>query len=732
MSVNYYEKERIWKLDTKSTSYVIGEFDKEHFVGHIYYGRKLKQFDLSYLLGGQEARNFPSKTDSERVSFMGSFPFEYPVHGLGDLKEEALTIKTAKGHSVLQLSYESHRIYKGKEPLTGLPATFGKEDEVESLELTCVDPILNVRVLLKYSAFYETDVITRSVKVQNNNDSDIFITRIMSSVINMDYDGYDVITQYGTWGREGNINRFKLPYGNHNVASTCGKTSHEYQPFIALCSHNTDENHGKVYAFHFVYSGNFLAQATRGFGDSLRVSMGINPSDFTWKLEPGESFEAPEVVHTYTEDGLGQMSRNLHDQYRSHLIRSPYLHKKRPVLINNWEATYFNFDTEKLLSIARQASELGIEMLVMDDGWFGKRNNDSCSLGDWYVNEDKLKGGLPYLVSEVNKLGMKFGIWFEPEMVCPDSDLYRAHPDYAIQVPGRRAGLKRSQYVLDFTRKEVVDAVFKMISDVLNSCNIEYVKWDMNRILCDLGSIGLPADRQGELLHRYMLGVYEIQERLITAFPNLLLENCSSGGGRFDPGMLYYSPQIWTSDDTDAMERLVIQEGAAMLYPLSSMGAHVSDCPNHITGRTVPFETRGYVALAGTFGYELDVTKIPEEDRKMIPKQVEEYHKYNDLVREGDYYRLESFSKNQKTDAYMVVKKDKSEALVTVIHVFNRPVEGGKKIKLNGLKPDAMYRINDDKRIYSGEELMYIGIHCEAPWAGGDFNGKLYHITEVK
>lgn len=731
MAVNYYENEKIWKLDTKSTSYVIGAFDEEGFVGHIYYGKKLGQHALAYRIYARE-RNFPSKVDSERVTFMDSFPFEYPVHGLGDLKEDALTIKTALGHSVLQLSYESHRIYKGKEPLTGLPATFGNEEDVESLEIVCVDPILKLHVVLKYSAFYETDVITRSVKVINDSEQNIFLTRIMSSCVNMDNEKYDVITQYGAWGREGQLNRYSLPHGNHNVASICGKTSHEYQPFIALCSHNTDEDNGKVYAFHFVYSGNFLAQATRDFGNNVRVSVGINPSDFTWKLEPGEAFEAPEVVHTYTEEGLSGMTRNLHDQYRSHLIRSPYLHKKRPVLINNWEATYFNFDTDKLLAIAKQASELGIEMLVMDDGWFGKRNNDSCSLGDWYVNEDKLKGGLPYLVSEINKMGMKFGIWFEPEMVCPDSDLYRAHPDYAIAVPGRRAGLKRTQYVLDFSRKEVVDAVFAMVSDILKSCNIEYVKWDMNRIICDLGSIALPADRQGELLHRYMLGVYEIQDRLIKTFPNLLLENCSSGGGRFDPGMLYYSPQIWTSDDTDAMERLVIQEGAAMLYPLSTLGAHVSDCPNHITGRTVPFETRGYVALAGTFGYELDVTRIPEKDRNMIPKQVENYHKYNDLVREGDYYRLESFSKNGKLDAYMVVKKDKKEALVTIIHVFNRPVEGGKWVKLKGLKPEAVYRVNDDERLYTGEELMYIGIYSSAPWAGGDFTGKLYHVVEVQ
>ncbi|MGN1181235.1 MAG: alpha-galactosidase, partial [Suilimivivens sp.] len=419
----------------------------------------------------------------------------------------------------------------------------------------------------------------------------------------------------------------------------------------------------------------------------------------------------------------------LHDFYRKHLIRSEYKNKKRPVLINNWEATYFEFDTEKLIAIAKQASALGIEMLVMDDGWFGNRCDDNRALGDWFVNENKLKGGLKYLVDEVNKLGMKFGIWFEPEMISPDSDLYRAHPDWAIAIPGREASLCRNQYVLDLTRKEVRDYAYECVAKILRSANIEYVKWDMNRQLSDIGSAILPPDRMGELYHRYVLAVYEMQERLVREFPHLLLENCSGGGARFDPGMLYYSPQIWCSDDTDAIERLKIQEGTALIYPLSAMGAHVSDCPNHTVGRVTPFETRGYVALAGTFGYELDVTKIPEEDRSMIPEQVAMYHKYNDLVREGDYYRIASYAENHYFDCYGVVSKDKKEALYTFVQVLNRPNYHSRRLQLKGLDPERVYCIEGEEGTYTGELLMKAGINIQNPW--GDFKGKLIHLMEV-
>ena len=729
MGVQFFEKERIFKLDTKASSYLIGIVDEEGFLGHIYYGKKMQDHDVAYLMRTQEAPFVPSTNARDRLSFLDSFPMEYPTYGLGDFREDAISVKTVGGHVALQLAYVSHEIYGGKKALKDLPATFGKEEECTTLDILCEDRILGLKVVLSYTAFEDVDAITRSVRVINEGKDPIYLTKVMSTCLDMDNQNFDLITLHGSWARERHINRRPLSLGFQGVSSLRGESSHQEHPFMALVSHNADQDMGEVYGFSFVYSGNFLAETSMSQFDTVRAMVGINPEDFCWKLEQGEEFQAPEVVMVHSCEGIGMMSRNFHDLFRNHLIRGEYKDKKRPILINNWEATYFDFNTEKLIAIAKQASELGIEMLVMDDGWFGHRNDDNSSLGDWFVNEAKLPGGLKYLVDEVNKLGMKFGIWFEPEMISPDSELYKEHPDWAIAIPGRTAGLCRNQYVLDLSRQEIVDYVYGRLSEILHSANIEYVKWDMNRQLADMGSIGLPADRQGELFHRYVLGVYQLQERLITEFPHLLLENCSGGGARFDPGMLYYSPQIWCSDDTDAIERLEIQEGTALVYPLSTMGAHVSDCPNHTVGRVTPFETRGYVALAGTFGYELDVTKIPEEDRKMIPDQVAMYHKYNDLVRSGDYYRIASYSENHKYDCYMVVSKDQSEALVTFIQVMMRPNYHSRNIRLKGLDPQKQYRIEGEDRLYSGEALMYAGIQVQNPW--GDFRGKLIHIVEA-
>ena len=509
--------------------------------------------------------------------------------------------------------------------------------------------------------------------------------------------------------------------------SVRGESSHQDHPFLAAVSHNCTQTCGDVYAMHFVYSGNFLAKAQRTQFDTLRMVMGIHPDRFCWKLEPGAAFQAPEAVLVYSDAGLGKMSRTLHDLYRNHLIRSSYKEKERPVLINNWEATYFDFDTEKLIAIAKESAALGIEMLVMDDGWFGHRDSDDSSLGDWVVYEKKLPGGLKYLVDEVNRLGMKFGIWFEPEMISPDSRLYEAHPDWAFHLKGRTPSRARDQLVLDLSRPEVVDYVYDSISRVLHSANIEYVKWDMNRALADIGSVALPPDQQGELSHRYMLAVYELQERLITEFPDLLLENCSSGGARFDPGMLYYSPQIWCSDDTDAIERLMIQEGTQLLYPMSAIGAHVSDCPNHAIGRTTPFETRGITALAGTFGYELDITKISEQERNMVPGQIAAYKKYAPLIREGDYYRIASYQENHKYDCYEIVSKDQSRAAVFFVQVLHEPSVRSRKIRLQGLKEDAVYEV--DGRRYTGAALMYAGLLRERMF--GDFQAEVIEVTEV-
>ena len=730
MAIKYNETTKSFQLDTKTASYVIGIVDAEGFVGHAYFGKKLGDDDVTYLMRAGEHPFTPETNSRDRLSFLDCFPMEYPTGGVGDFRESAIVVRNSAGHRALQLTFDSYNSYKGKKALEGLPATWGSEDDTETLELVLTDKVLKVKAVLSYSIFDGIDAVVRSVKLVNEGEEPVFIERIMSASLDMDNREYDKILLTGSWARERHINRTPVNYGVQGMSSFRGEEGHQTHPFMALLDKNANEDNGEVYGINLIYSGNFLTLTDRGQFDTVRFMTGINPEGFCWKLLPGESFQAPEAVLVYSAGGLNGMSHAFHDLYRTHLIRGTYRDKKRPILINNWEATYFDFNTEKLLNIAREASKLGIEMLVMDDGWFGNRFDDNRALGDWIVNEEKLSGGLKYLVDEVNKLGMKFGIWLEPEMISPDSDLYRAHPDWAIQVPGRTGGLARNQYVLDMSRTEIQDYIFDLVAGILRSANIEYVKWDMNRPLSDIGSFALSAECQGELFHRYVLGVYRLQERLVTEFPHLLLENCSGGGARFDAGMLYYSPQIWCSDDTDAIERLSIQEGTALIYPLSAMGAHVSDCPNHAVGRVTPFETRGYVALAGTFGYELDVTRIPEEDRKMIPEQVAMYHKYNDLVRTGDYYRIASYRENHMYDCYMVVAKDKSEALVTFIQVMGRPNSHSRRILLKGLCPEKKYRMEGDVRTYLGSTLMQAGVLVENMW--GDFKGKLIHITEEK
>jgi len=728
MNISYNETSRVFKLTSKNSTYMIGITDEAGYVGHIYYGKKIEDTDLSYLMRTKEAPFVPSVNKRDMISFFDSFPMEYSTHGIGDYRESCLDIETQDGPVAAELHYKSHRIYKGKKKLEGLPASFGSEEDCMTLELECLDENLNVQVVLLYTVFRDVDVIARSVKVKNNSEKAIYLNKVYSVCCDFEGKNYDIITMHGSWARERHIQRRNLGYGKYNTGSIRGESSHQDHPFLCLLDQDANQDYGNVYGFNFVYSGNFIAQAEGTQFDAARVVMGIHPENFKWKLDSGMEFVAPEVIMVYSDEGIGKMTRNYHDFYRNHLIRSKYKDSKRPILINNWEATYFDFDTDKLLSIARDASKLGIEMLVMDDGWFGNRSSDNCALGDWYVNEEKIKGGLRYLAEEVNKLGMKFGIWFEPEMISPDSDLYRQHPDWAIQVKGREPGLARNQYVLDMSRKEIRDYIYKMIKNILQNAPISYVKWDMNRPLSDLGSSSLPWDQQGELSHRYMLGVYDMMERLTNDFPDILLENCSGGGARFDPGVLYYSPQVWCSDDTDAIERLQIQEGTAMIYPLSAIGAHVSDCPNHTVGRVTPFETRGYVALAGTFGYELDVTKISEEDRAQIPKQVELYHKYNDLIRSGDYYRIASYGQECHYDSWQVVSKDTCETLVTFIQVLGRANYHSTRIKLKGLNEKALYKLEGTDEVYSGGALMYAGYQVDVMF--GDFKGKLLHFIQ--
>ncbi|MGN1156390.1 MAG: alpha-galactosidase [Agathobacter sp.] len=730
MGIVYNKNKKVFKLDTANTSYIMGVEDEFGYLLHYYYGKKLKGDDVRYLSRTGEPPFTPEKNKRDKLSFLDSAPFEYPTGGIGDFREHCLEIRTEKGYNAVEIGYVGHRIIQGKEVLEGLPATFGGPSDCTSLIIELQDKILGLKVELQYTVYEKIDAITRSVKISNmgTKEDAIYLTKVLPACLDMDNKDCSLLTLHGSWARERHMQYRKIGHGRQGVFSERGETSHQSHPFIGITTPNITQTQGEVYGMHFVYSGNFHGQVEEDQFHQLRAVMGINPYHFQWKLNAGESFQSPEVVMVYSAEGLGKMSRTFHDLYRNHLIRSPYRNQKRPILINTWEAVYFDFNTEKVIEIAKEASKLGIEMLVLDDGWFGNRYDDNRALGDWFVNEEKLPGGLKFLTDEINKLGMKFGIWMEPEMISPDSDLYRAHPDWAIQIPGREAGLCRNQYVLDLTREEVKEYVWERIKDVITSANVEYVKWDMNRQLADIGSYGLAADCQGELYHRYVLAVYELQERMLLEFPNVLLENCSGGGARFDPGMLYYSPQIWCSDDADAIERLAIQEGTALIYPLSTMGAHVSAVPNHTVGRVTPFETRGHVALAGTFGYELNVATLSQEEKDMVKDQVKMYHAYNDVVREGDYYRIASYSENREYDCWQVNAKDGRKVLVTFVQVLMRPNYHSRRVCLQGLEPDAYYEVEGTDKVYAGDVLMYGGLPIENMW--GDFQSKLIVLNK--
>lgn len=732
----FTEEMTIFTLTGKNVTYALAALESGH-LAHIYYGKRADDEDLSYLMRLNENPFVPKVNERDMGTFMDTTPFEYPCHGIGDYREPAVSIMDEKGMTALDLRFVSYEMIDGKPELyqqledctVRLPATFAAKDEAQTLSITMKDAHSGLTAILYYTVFADLNAITRSVKFINGGDKAFKLTRALSACVDFDSDQYDFITLNGSWARERVMERCRLHHGKQSIDSVKGESSHQNNPFAALVSHNADEDMGEAYGFNLVYSGNFFAEAEVTQHKKTRFVMGINHFDFSWKLEPAQEFTAPEVVMVYSDKGIGEMSRTFHDLYRQHIIRGEYKDKRRPILINNWEATYFNFNTEKLIDIAKQASQLGIEMLVMDDGWFGHRDSDNSSLGDWFVYEKKIDGGLKHLVDEVNKLGMKFGIWFEPEMISPDSELFKAHPDWAIRIEGMPMTQSRQQYVLDYSRKEVRDCIYGQMKKILDSANIEYIKWDMNRQLTEVGSNALASDRQRELWHRYVLGVYDVMERLITDYPHLLLENCSGGGARFDAGMLFYSPQIWTSDDTDAIERLKIQHGTSICYPASAMGAHVSDCPNHTVGRTTPFSTRGNVAMVGTFGYELDVTRIPEADRNEIPGQIEMFKKYNPLIRTGDQYRIGNVFEDNMWDAWMFVAKDKSEAVFTFVQVLGRPNYRSRRIKLKGLDPVKRYKDHETGEVHSGAALMNCGINVSIH---GDFASKVVYFTEEK
>jgi alpha-galactosidase len=708
MPIIYDRENNIFHLMAGDSSYIIKIFKNKYPV-HLYWGKRLNHSHFSEAL---ITSPFGANPDPNDKSFtFDRMLLEYPSYGNSDFRHPAFQVEQEDGSRITHLVFNNYRIYKGKPKLEGLPATYVEdEDEAETLELELADELINLRVILLYTVYKDYNVITRSIKFINEGNQKLKILRALSTCVDFDHCNFDLLHLWGSWARERYVERVPLMHGIKVIESSRGESSHQHNPFIALLSKDATEKHGDVYGFSLVYSGNFAANVEVDQFNTTRVTMGINPFEFTWILEKGESFQTPEVVMVYSSQGIGEMSRTYHRLYRKRLVRGVYRDKRRPILVNTWEAVYFNINEEKLLSLAKEAKELGIELFVLDDGWFGRRDDDTSSLGDWYVDKRKLPNGLDGLGKKLNEMGLKFGLWFEPEMVSPDSELYRKHPDWCIQVRGRTLSQCRNQYVLDITRKEVREEILRMMKEIIKNAPIEYIKWDMNRPLTEVGSLALPPERQKEVFHRYVLALYEMMEELISEFPYILFEGCSGGGGRFDPGILYYMPQIWTSDDTDAIERLKIQWGTSIVYPASTIGAHVSAVPNHQVGRITPLKTRGYVAMSGVFGYEMDLTKLTPEEKELVKEQIEIYKRIWHIVFEGDLYRLVSpFEENSAS--WMFVTPDKKEAFVVYVNMLAEPNSPFKKLKLDGLDPNKKYIIEGTDKEYYGDELMNIGIN---------------------
>ncbi|WP_411348067.1 alpha-galactosidase [Paenibacillus sp. WLX2291] len=727
MPILYNEQQQTFHLQTNTTSYVIQLIHNLH-PAHLYWGPRLRQPSIGSLLHRIERCSFsPNYHSEDRTFSFDTLPQEFPGYGRGDYREPAFEIALDNGSTLSDLHYAGHKIYAGKPRLDGLPATYVEQDsEADTLELTLKDELTGLEAVLSYTVFHEFNAITRSARIVNNGKQTVSIERALSSSVDFGNADFELLHLSGAWVRERHMHYRKLAPGLQRVESKRGSSSHQHNPFIALLENGANEQHGNVYGMSLVYSGNFIAQAEVEQFGTTRMQIGMSPFDFDWQLEPGNTFQTPEAVLVHSDAGLGGMSRTYHRLYRTRLSRGEHRDKVRPILINNWEATYFAFDAPKIKQIAAAGKELGIELFVLDDGWFGHRDNDRSSLGDWVEDRRKLPEGLGQLAQDIVDTGMQFGLWFEPEMVSPDSDLYRAHPDWCLHVPDRSRTMGREQLILDLSRRDVCDYIVDSISSVLSSAPITYVKWDMNRNMSEIGSALLPAERQRETAHRYMLGLYDVLERITSAFPHVLFESCSGGGGRFDPGMLYYMPQTWTSDDTDAVERLKIQYGTSVVYPASAMGSHVSAVPNHQVGRITSFATRGHVAMSGNFGYELDLTKLTDEEKQEVREQVSQYKQLRELIQFGDFYRLLSPFDGNHT-AWMFVSADRSEAFAGYFQVLSVPNPPLRRLKLTGLEPEIRYRMSINgvaEELYYGDELMHHGIVIQEQY--GDFQSTLF------
>ncbi|MDP4171958.1 MAG: alpha-galactosidase [Bacillota bacterium] len=728
MGIHFDSKRQIFHLKAKGTSYVM-QIVRDGYLAHLYWGKRVLHYDEGNVVSFVYRSFSPNPDISDRTFSLDTLPQEYPAYGNTDFRAPAYQIQLKNGTTITDLRYKTHLIFKGKKKLAGLPSTYvEEEDEAVTLEIILEDKLIELKVILTYTVFEDFNAITRSVRFENGGRENLKLHRALSASIDFREASFELLTLYGSHANECNISRVPIFPGIQSVESRRGASSHQHNPFFALVHKDTTEDKGDAYGFSLVYSGNFLAQIEVDQFLTTRASIGINPFDFSWLLEPGQSFQTPEVVMVFSSEGLGGMSRTYHDLYRSRLCKGTYRDLIRPILINNWEATYLKFTAEKIVELAKDAGELGIELFVLDDGWFGKRDNTKSSLGDWVVNKRKLPNGLADLAGKIRGYGMDFGLWFEPEMVSVDSDLYRKHPDWFLHVPDRSRSEGRSQLVLDLSRSDVCDYIIRSVSKVLDSAPISYVKWDMNRHSTEIGSALLPPERQRETAHRYMLGLYYVMEVITSRFPNVLFESCSGGGGRFDPGMLYYMPQTWTSDNTDAISRLKIQYGTSLVYPPVTMGAHVSAVPNHQVHRLASLEIRGHVAMSGNLGYELDLTKLTKAEKEGVAHQITVYKEIRHIIQFGDFYRLLSpFNGNRAS--WMFVSVDQSEVVVCYFTVLAEPNGPFYSLNLKGLKRDSLYLHLDTGKVYGGDELMYAGIAL--PKEKGDFTSVLWRFVEI-
>jgi len=703
----YDSQKKCFILNGKNYSYCL-YINKAGFLQHLYYGKKIKECDLAFLIKEHGEKVEPQIDDINMDMSLDYMPSECGAFGHGDFRSATVILRGVDGFSMSRFKYVRHTIVDKEVLIKGMPC-IRKADQ--TLTITLKDDFSNTEIDLNYSVLNNSDVLVRNTVIRNVGKEELEIVKAFSMCLEFPDNGvgYSALRLAGSWASERKPIISSLGEGTLRIESTRGYSSHQMNPFMAILANGCNETLGECYGFNLIYSGSFAITAEVSSNKSLRVQGGINDYMFGWKLNGKEEFVTPQMAMCYSSKGLGEMSRAYHDFFREYIIDPKRVNMRRPIVINNWEATYFDFDNEKLFAIIDEAAKLGIDTFVLDDGWFGKRNDDKSSLGDWVVNEKKLNGGLMPVIEHCKKNGLKFGLWLEPEMVSEDSDLYRNHPDWAIKKEGVTPCRSRNQLVLDLTKKEVIDYLFNKISEVLNKYDISYVKWDKNRDITENYSSNLPSDRQGELWHRYTLGFYDLAERLTKSFPNIIFEGCAGGGGRFDGGALYYFPQIWTSDDTDGLERTKIQWGTSICYPLSSMSCHVSACPNHQTQRTTPLSTRGAIASLGATGYELDLTKLSQEEKEQIKEQIINYKQIDEFILKGDLYRLSNpFNTNYFCE--MVVSKDKSKAYVVGERFRGDPADHDRILKLSGLDEDKIYLIKELNVKASGKALMNIGV----------------------